>query len=271
MTDCNEKSKKTTSKQRVSIILNKISLGKSMQLVGFNNLKKALSFSFYDFVIAPTEEERLSYVEYINTNYSAERMSELLKKIVNIIEAEILSTSLQNYEPYGASSMILLGDIKGSGVDMHLDKSHITAHTYPDFENENGILSFRVDIELSTCGEITPLSSLNAIFDFFDTDIVTIDYNVRGFTRNTKGEHVYLDHELNSIQEYIDADILKSYKTKDLILQNDNIWQLKLLRTDMEEEEYFSPQTKLSDDAKHNYIEALNAEMQSIFNGWRSL
>ena len=241
-----------------------------MQLAGFNNLKKALSFSFYDFVIAVNDAEKESYVRYINTNYSAERISELLKKIVHIIEAEILSLSLQDYEPYGASSMILLGDVKASGVDMHLDKSHITAHTYPDFDNEDGILSFRVDIELSTCGEITPLSSLNTIFDFFDTDIVTIDYNVRGFTRNYEGEHIYMDHTLNSIQEYINTDILKSFKTKDLILQNDNIWQLKLLRTDIKTNEYFSPNTTLGEEEKTTYMKLLNAEMLSIFNGWRT-
>jgi len=241
-----------------------------MQLKGFNNLKKALSFSFYDFVIAPSESEKLSYVEYINSHYSATKISELLQKIVHIIEAEVLSVALQDYEPYGASSMILLGDIKGSGVDVHLDKSHITAHTYPDFENENGILSFRVDIELSTCGEITPLSSLNAIFDFFDTDIVTIDYNVRGFTRNNKGEHIYMDHELSSIKEYIDESILKGYKTNELTLPNDNIWQLKLLRTDMQTDEYFSPETTLQEDEKATYIATLNAEMLSIFNGWRT-
>jgi S-adenosylmethionine decarboxylase len=242
-----------------------------MQLKGFNNLKKALSFSFYDFVIASSEEEKLSYIEYINTHYSAEKINELLTKIVTIIEAKILNVSMQNYEPYGASSMILLGDIKGSGVDMHLDKSHITAHTYPDFDNTNGILSFRVDIELSTCGEITPLSSLNAIFDFFDTDIVTIDYVVRGFTRDAEGQHIYMDHEINSIKEYIDPNVLKSYKSKDLILQNDNIWQLKLLRTDMKTDEYFSPHTELSTDAKTRYIDSLNAEMLSIFKGWKSL
>ena len=241
-----------------------------MQLSGFNNLKKALSFSFYDFVIAPSLEEKESYIKYINSRYSSKIVSELLVKIVHSIEAEVLHVSLQDYEPYGASSMILLGDIKGSGVNMHLDKSHITAHTYPDFDNENGILSFRVDIELSTCGEITPLSSLNAIFDFFDTDIVTIDYNVRGFTRNKKGEHVYMDHELTSIQEYIKTEILKSYKTKELILQNDNIWQLKLLRTDMKTDEYFSPQTSLSYEEKTTYMKELNTEMLSIFNGWRT-
>lgn len=242
-----------------------------MQLKGFNNLKKALSFSFYDFVIAANEDEKLSYIEYINTRYSAKNITKLLKKVVDIIEAEVLNVSVQDYEPYGASSVVLLGDIKGAGVDIHLDKSHITAHTYPDFESNDGILSFRVDIELSTCGEITPLSSLNAIFDFFDTDIVTIDYVVRGFTRDKEGRHIYMDHQLNSIKEYIDDDILKSFKTKELILSNDNIWQLKLLRTDMDTDGYFSPDTVLDDGKKKELINSLNSEMTSIFNGWRSV
>lgn len=241
-----------------------------MQLKGFNNLKKALSFSFYDFVIAPTESEKLSYIEYINTHYSAQKIAELLRKIVEIIDAEVLSISLQDYEPYGASSMLLLGDVKAPSVDMHLDKSHITAHTYPDFINENGILSFRVDIELSTCGEITPLNSLNAIFDFFDTDIVTIDYVVRGFTRNENGEHIYMDSEFDSIEEFIDAKTLQNYERKNLILKSDNIWQLKMLRSDMEVDEYFSPQTELDEERKREYMKQLNAEMKSIFNGWRS-
>jgi S-adenosylmethionine decarboxylase len=242
-----------------------------MQLTGFNNLKKSLSFSFYDFVIAPRVEEKTSYVKYINSHYSAKKVSQLLKKIVTIIEAEVLQTSTQDYEPYGASALLLLGDIKTPSLSMHLDKSHITAHTYPDFDNPNGILSFRVDIELSTCGEITPLGSLNEIFNFFDTDIVTIDYNVRGFTRNAEGGHIYMDHEIDSIGAFIDPEILKNYRCKDLILPNDNIWQLKLLRTNLKEGEYFSPQTTLSLSEKAEYIEKLESEMLSIFNGWRNL
>ncbi len=79
-----------------------------------------------------------------------------------------------------------------------------------------------------------------------------------------------MDHTVNSIQEYINTDILKSFKTKDLILQNDNIWQLKLLRTDMKTNEYFSPNTTLGEEEKTTYMKLLNAEMLSIFNGWRT-
>ena len=234
-----------------------------MKLTGFNNLKKALTFSFYDFVIAPSEEEKLSYIKYINSRYSSKNISTLLKKIVNIIDAEVISESLQDYEPHGASAVLLLSDLKS--VNIHLDKSHITAHTYPDFDNDD-ILSFRVDIELSTCGEITPLKSLDAIFEFFDTDIVTIDYVVRGFTRDVDGKHIYMDHEVNSISQYISKNILKAYKSKDLVLKEHNIWQLKLFRIDMHIDEYFSPQTKLNTKEKAKYINSLKEQMLSIFN-----
>ena len=241
-----------------------------MQLSGFNNLKKTLSFSFYDFVIALSESEKLSYIEYINENYNAKKINALLRRIVSIIDANILYESLQDYQPYGASSMLLMEDANTVNMNMHLDKSHITAHTYPDFENTDTVLSFRVDIELSTCGEITLLNSLNEIFGFFDTDLVTIDYNVRGFTRDKKGNHIYMDHNLNSIQEYIDDTILKNYKAKDLILENENIWQLKLLRVNSDIDTYFSPETNLMRAEKLRYMDELNKEMLSIFNGWRA-
>jgi S-adenosylmethionine decarboxylase len=245
---------------------------KPCTLTGFNNLKKALSFSFYDFVIVPTEKERLSYISYINENYSAEKISKLLQSIVDAIGAKTLHSSLQNYEPYGASTLMLLSDIKSDeppkeqSVSMHLNKSHITAHTYPDFDNENGIFSFRVDIELSTCGEIIPLTSLDKIFNFFDTDIVTIDYVVRGFTRNDDKKHIFIDHEVSTIRDYISDDILKDYATKDLILQNEYIWQLKLLRKEMNTDEYFSPETKITNEKKEELISNLQTEMRSVFN-----
>jgi len=240
---------------------------KRYELSGFNNLKKALSFSFYDFVIAHSKQEKLSYVKYINERYSAENIEKLLQEMVNIIGANVLSSSLQNYEPHGASALLLLSDIAvgSSSVNMHLDKSHITAHTYPDFESENGVISFRVDIDLSTCGEIIPLKALNSIFNFFDTDIVTIDYVVRGFTRNTTKEQIFIDHKVNSIKDFINSDTLKEYISKELVLENENIWRLKLLRKNMNTDDYFSPKTRLSREKKEELITTLKNEMRSVF------
>lgn len=41
----------------------------------------------------------------------------------------------------------------------------------------------------------------------FDSDILTLDYHVRGFTRDVSGKKIYIDHRINSIQNYISAKL----------------------------------------------------------------
>lgn len=67
-----------------------------------------------------------------------------------------------------------------NSVVAHLDKSHICVHTYPESHPEGGLCTFRADIEVSTCGVISPLKALNYLIHQLESDIVTIDYRVRG-------------------------------------------------------------------------------------------
>lgn len=46
-----------------------------LRLQGFNNLTKALSFNIYDVCYARTEEERQRYIEYIDEQYDADRLT----------------------------------------------------------------------------------------------------------------------------------------------------------------------------------------------------
>ena len=125
----------------------------TIKLSGFNNLTKILSFNFYDFCIAMNEQQKQDYINYIHTKYCAANISKMARKVCEIIEANILSETAQDYEPVGASTMTLMSDIKGGGnwelgsqgqaaVKMHLDKSHITTHTYPDASDPEGICTF---------------------------------------------------------------------------------------------------------------------------------
>jgi S-adenosylmethionine decarboxylase len=98
----------------------------------------------------------------------------------------------------------------------HLDKSHITVHTYPEYHPETNIATFRVDIDVATCGEITPLSTLDFLIGSFDSDIITMDYRVRGFTRNVEGKKIFIDHTITSIQDYIDKVTLDKYDAIDI-------------------------------------------------------
>ena len=127
-----------------------------------------------------------------------------------MIGAEVLNISKQDYDPQGASVTLLLAEdaaIKRADSRLvlgHLDKSHVTAHTYPEYHPETCIATFRVDIDVETCGEITPLSTLDYLIGSFDSDIITLDYRVRGFTRDVSGKKLFIDHDITSIQDYID-------------------------------------------------------------------
>lgn len=203
-----------------------------VQLHEFNNLTKSLSFNMYDICYTKTKEEREAYINYIDEQYNAERLTKILKNVTDIIGAHVLNIAQQNYVPQGASVTILVsegpvvevpeesyaespGPLPDSVV-MQLDKSHITVHTYPEYHPNEGISTFRADIDVSTCGEISPLKALNYLIHSFDTDIMTMDYRVRGFTRDINGEKLFIDHDINSIQNYIPQPVKEAYDMIDV-------------------------------------------------------
>ena len=183
-------------------------------LHGFNNLTKSLSFNMYDICYTKTKEEREAYIAYIDEQYNSDRLQMILQTVTDIIGAHVLNIAKQDYDPQGASVTLLISEgpvIKGttesfdespgplpkSAVVMHLNTSHITVHTYPEYHPDEGISTFRADIDVSTCGEISPLKALNYLIHSFDTDIMTIDYRVRGFTRDIRGNKLFIDHDIS--------------------------------------------------------------------------
>ena len=246
-------------------------------LSGFNNLTKCLSFNLYDFCIALNEKQRNEYIEYINKLYTAKKIEEISRKVCEIIEANIITVSIQDYEPVGASSMVLMSDVKGGKWDdadkktnqvaMHLDKSHITAHTYPDASDPQGICSFRVDIDIATCGEIIPLNAINYLFESFECDVVVIDYVVRGYTRLSNGRKIYNDHYLNSIQDFITPNILKDYKYRnDISMSHANIWQTKLMIRDFGPERYLMDVKDINHPEVDEKMTRLAQEMREVYD-----
>ena len=191
-----------------------------LKLYGFNNLTKALSFNIYDVCYAKTPREQKDYIAYIDEQYNSERLTKILTDLTEMIGATVLNISRQDYEPQGASVTLLIAEgplenAKGETQVAHLDKSHVTVHTYPEYHPDTSIATFRVDIDVATCGEITPLSTLDYLIGSFDSDIITMDYRVRGFTRDVNGRKLFMDHAVTSIQDYIAKDTLLRYDAVD--------------------------------------------------------
>lgn len=244
-----------------------------LRLYGFNNLTKALSFNIYDVCYAKTPREQRDYIAYIDEQYNSERLTNILTSLTERIGAKVLNIARQDYDPQGASVTILIAEGSmtpaGDTVLGHLDKSHVTVHTYPEYHPETCLATFRVDIDVATCGEITPLSTLDYLIGSFDSDIITMDYRVRGFTRDLDGKKLFLDHEVVSIQHYIDPEILRRYDAVDINVYEANLFHTKMMVKDIDLQNYLfnTDVYELPPRVRLEIMQNLRREMIEIFSG----
>ncbi len=253
---------------------------RKMALHGFNNLTKTLSFNMYEISYTKSVEDRKAYIEYIDEQYNAERLTRILYEVTNIIGAHVLNVAVQDYDPQGSSATILIcegGDYQklpptlsgNETILAHLDKSHLTVHTYPEYHPDGGVCTFRTDIDISTCGQISPLNALNYLINKFDADIMAMDYRVRGFTRDITGKKLFKDHDLMSIQDYLEEDILRKYAMIDVNVYQEHTFHTKCKSRTEDIDEYLFHFSKddLPDEEIREITAKLNKERDEIFYG----
>ncbi len=276
---------------------------KKLKLESFNNLTKTLSFNIYDICYAQSEKAQKEYIAYIDEAYNARRLTQILSEVAQIIGANILNIAEQDYDPQGASVTMLISELPISeepqnpeapgplrasapnspqadlgletqnpakdSVVAHLDKSHITVHNYPESHPDNGISTFRADIDVSTCGKISPLRALNYLLHSFESDIVITDYRVRGFTRDVKGVKHYIDHKINSIQNFVDKNTLARYQAMDVNIYQENVFHTKLMLKEFNLNSYLFGITEndLQPQEKKAVVQRMQHEITEIYNG----
>ena len=264
-----------------------VGLEKKLTLYGFNNLTKTLSFNIFDVCYAKSEREKQDYIRYIDEQYNSERLTNILCDVTEMIGAAVLNISRQDYEPQGASVNVLIaeGSVAPESIDpscnqgdgflqrrdihAHLDKSHVTVHTFPESHPDNEVTTFRVDIDVSTCGEISPLNTLDYLIRSFDSDIITIDYRVRGFTRDVSGKKCFMDQEMASIQDFISEEILLRYDAQDVNVYQSNIFHTRMLIKELELQNYLfkTDAYELDPRVRLDITNRLRREMIEIFSG----
>ena len=264
-----------------------VGLEKKLTLYGFNNLTKTLSFNIFDVCYAKSEREKQDYIKYIDEQYNSERLTNILCDVTEMIGATVLNISRQDYEPQGASVNVLIaeGGVAPESVDpscnqgdgfllrrdihAHLDKSHVTVHTFPESHPDNEVTTFRVDIDVSTCGEISPLNTLDYLIRSFDSDIITIDYRVRGFTRDVSGKKCFMDQEMTSIQDFISEEILLRYDAQDVNVYQSNLFHTRMLIKELEMQNYLlkTYAYELDPRVRLDITNRLRREMIEIFSG----
>ncbi len=268
------------------VMLMKANKGK-LKLYGFNNLTKSLSFNIYDICYTKSDEDRKKYIGYIDEQYNSTRLTKILSDVTEMIGASVLNVAKQDYDPQGASVTLLISEEEvplyvldpscnrgiitplRENIVGHLDKSHVTVHTYPESHPQNEISTFRVDIDVTTCGTISPLKALNYLIQSFDSDIITIDYRVRGYTRDINGRKHFIDHKINSIQNFIAKETIDRYSLIDMNIYQSNIFHTKMRITDLNLSNYLFEikEEDLSDIEKKEIKKKLDREITEIFYG----
>ena len=258
-----------------------------LKLYGFNNLTKSLSFNIYDICYTKSVEDRKKYIEYIDEQYNSTRLTKILSDVTEMIGANVLNVAKQDYDPQGASVVLLISEEEvpfyvvdpscnrgiitpmRENIVGHLDKSHVTVHTYPESHPQNEISTFRVDIDVTTCGTVSPLKALNYLIHSFDSDIITIDYRVRGYTRDIRGRKHFIDHKINSIQNFIANETINRYDLIDMNIYQSNIFHTKMKIRDMELDNYLFEikEEELSSKEKKKIVKKLDREITEIFYG----
>lgn len=96
---------------------------------------------------------------------------------------------------------------------------------------------------------------------------MTMDYRVRGFTRDIVGHKLFIDHEISSIQNYIPSEIQEMYQMIDVNVYQENIFHTKCKLREFDLNNYLFGYTKdsLSKEEQLEIEKSVKWEMDEIF------
>ena len=96
-----------------------------------------------------------------------------------------------------------------------------------------------------------------------------MDYRVRGFTRNVAGEKLFIDHDITSIQDYINEKTLRRYDAVDINVYQANMFHTKMLIKEMDLQNYLfnTDAYELPPELRLEISGNLRREMIEIFSG----
>ncbi len=116
---------------------------------------------------------------------------------------------------------------------------------------------------------ISPLKALNFLIHSFESDIVTIDYRVRGFTRDVSGVKHYIDHPIHSIQNFMDDATKNAFQMVDVNVYQENLFHTKMMLKDFALDNYIfgAGVDSINAEEQRAIAKKVKREMREIFYG----
>lgn len=237
------------------------------------NLTRSLGFNAYHVLAADSSESLQTSLEYLNKKYATAFLIDLLEKSAQLIGAKVLNLSSEQYVPHGASVALLLADegqpdgalpVQTNTILGHLDKSHLTVHTYPQIHPDTGLCSLRLDLDLATCGSISPLATLPLLFEQIVCDVATIDFRIRGYQQSTHGQLEFGSDEIRCISEHLPAECTEQYLIKNLNTPEALFYHTRMIRKTINPLNHRIPEKAGLDASSNTNLEPL---LKSLFYG----
>lgn len=113
------------------------------------------------------------------------------------------------------------------------------------------------------------MKALNHLIDSFESEIVIIDFKVRGFTRDVDGRKHYVDQPMTSIQQHLDPRICSIYDMIDINMTSRNQFHTKMkLRTfDLDRHLFEGDSSMLPGEFTRVAETLLNKEIHELYHG----
>ena len=92
---------------------------------------------------------------------------------------------------------------------------------------------------------------------------------MRGFTRDINGEKFFIDHKINSIQNFIADDMRDRYQMIDVNVYQENLYMTKMILKEFDLDNYLfgTGKKSLLPGEKKRIKQELKREMAEIFSG----
>ena len=92
---------------------------------------------------------------------------------------------------------------------------------------------------------------------------------MRGFTRDVRGRKHFIDHKINSIQNFMSRDTKERYQMIDVNIYQENIFHTKMILKEFDLDNYLfgTGVDELSPREEREVRRRLRHEMQEIFYG----
>ncbi len=231
---------------------------KKIKLYKLNNSVNKLNLYIYKLKYISNNEELYNYIEYINKKYNYNKLLYVLKNIINSIKTKKNKIFKINHyiKKYNIKKIIKIKkkNILLNNILLYFKKDFF--YIYTDLKYKKNIFYFKIDIEIHINNDISFLNSINYLINKFNSDIIIIDYKIRGF--NISNKKIFNNFKFNSIQNFINKDIKKKYDLFDINLYKENIFNTKIIIKEINLKKYLLN--------KYN-IKNKNKIYKSIFKG----